>query len=234
MQRAMQEGTLSPARVSGYHPPMTAHDPITDAAPVPPKRGRKYGDVIAGARTVFLRDGFDGASVDDIAREAGVSKATLYSYFPDKRLLFLEVAQLECAALAHRAKDEVDIDAPPEVVLPIAAAKIIDFINSKLGMGIFRLCVAEGERFPELGKLYYNSGPMTARGEMVTYLDGCVAKGLLAIDDTRVAADQFCELCRTDAHTRLLFGVSGPPSLQEVAQIIDEAVAMFMARYGVK
>ena len=57
---------------------------------------------------VFLRDGFDGASVDDIAREAGVSKATLYSYFPDKRLLFLEVAKTECARQADEAVKLID------------------------------------------------------------------------------------------------------------------------------
>ena len=55
------------------------------------KQGRKFDQVLDGARKVFMRDGFEGASVDDIAREACVSKATLYSYFPDKRLLFIEV-----------------------------------------------------------------------------------------------------------------------------------------------
>lgn len=215
------------------HVRMTALKPIKKAACVLPKRGRKYENVIAGARTVFLRDGFDGATVDDIAKEAGVSKATLYSYFHDKRLLFLEVAQLECAALAARAKDEVDLDAPPEVVLPIAAAKIIDFMHSKVGMGIYRLCVAEGERFPELGSLYYHSGPTIARLELVAYLGSCVKRGLLQIDDLEMAADQFCELCRTDAHTRLLFGVSGPPTQDEIDRIIQAAVEMFLARYAI-
>ena len=56
------------------------------------KQGRKWDQVLDGARKVFMRDGFEGASVDDIVREAGVSKATLYSYFPDKRLLFIETS----------------------------------------------------------------------------------------------------------------------------------------------
>ena len=56
------------------------------------RKGRKFDQVLAGARDVFMADGFEGASVDAIARVAGVSKATLYSYFPDKRLLFMEVA----------------------------------------------------------------------------------------------------------------------------------------------
>ena len=56
------------------------------------KKGRKFDQVLEGARRIFMRDGFEGASVDDIARSAEVSKATLYSYFPDKRILFSEVA----------------------------------------------------------------------------------------------------------------------------------------------
>ena len=59
------------------------------------KRGRKFDQVIEGASRVFMAEGFEGASVDTIAREAGVSNATLYSYFPDKKLLFIEVAQRE-------------------------------------------------------------------------------------------------------------------------------------------
>ena len=65
-----------------------------DAAPI--KKGRKFDQVLDGARQVFMADGYEGASVDAIARAAGVSKATLYSYFPDKKLLFMEVAKTEC------------------------------------------------------------------------------------------------------------------------------------------
>ena len=83
------------------------------------RRGRKFDQVLAGAREVFLRDGFEGASVDDIAREAGVSKATLYSYFPDKRLLFQEVARAECRRAADEAEAMVDDQAPvAEVFAP--------------------------------------------------------------------------------------------------------------------
>ena len=76
------------------------------AAATPLRRGRKFDQVLAGAREVFLRDGFEGAVVDEIARQAGVSKATLYSYFPDKRLLFVEVAKQECRAQSDAALSE--------------------------------------------------------------------------------------------------------------------------------
>jgi AcrR family transcriptional regulator len=201
-------------------------------AATPQKRGRKYADVLKGAREVFLRDGFEGASVDDIARAAGVSKATLYSYFPDKRLLFLEIARTECARLSEHAREEVDETAPPAEVLRVVAAKIAGFVTSKLGLGVFRLCVAEGERFPELGRLYYQSGPMAARGALVTYLRDANARGEVRIDDVELAADQFCELSRAGFHARQLFGMEGPPDPAQIARVVDGAVATFLARYG--
>mgnify|MGYP000323024766 CR=1 FL=1 len=84
------------------------------------RRGRKFDQVLAGARDIFLRDGFEGASVDDIARAAGVSKATLYSYFPDKRLLFMEVARAECLRAADEAEAMIDDDADVAETLRLA------------------------------------------------------------------------------------------------------------------
>ncbi len=97
------------------------------------RKGRKFDQVLAGARTIFLRDGFDGASVDDIAREAKVSKATLYSYFPDKRLLFKEVATNECRRQATEAVELIDRSAAPTAVLTAAAYKLVAFMTSTFG-----------------------------------------------------------------------------------------------------
>lgn len=196
------------------------------------KKGRKYGDVLRGARAVFLAMGYDSASMDEIARTAAVSKATLYSYFPDKRLLFLEVARLECEDLSDRALSLASQKAPPDLVLPMAAAHIVDFINSTVGMGIYRLCLAERDRFPELGQLYYRSGPSKARQGLIQYLTACTATGSLVIEDVPLAADQFIDLCKTDAFARHLFGLDPAPTPQQAQRIVAGAVAMFMARYG--
>lgn len=77
------------------------------------RKGRKFDQVVEGAQEIFLRDGFEGASVDDIARAAGVSKATLYSYFPDKRLLFMEVATRQCSEQARISIEKIDSSRPP-------------------------------------------------------------------------------------------------------------------------
>lgn len=197
------------------------------------KRGRKFEQVLEGARSVFLRDGYEGASVDDIARAAGVSKATLYSYFPDKRLLFMEVAKGECRRQAEGAAEFDDAEALPEKVLAIAGRRILDLTLSDIGRGVFRICVAEAERFPEIGREFYESGPGLARARLIAYLEGAVARGQLKIEDIPMAAEQFVELCKADAQTRRLFNPGETFSAKRRDGIIKGAVEMFMARYGV-
>lgn len=196
-------------------------------------KGRKFAQVLEGARTVFMRDGFERASVDDIAREAGVSKATLYAYFPDKRLLFMEIATAECRRQTDEAEALIDPDAPVDHVLRLAAEKMIAFMMSELGQRIFRIAVTEAENFPALAQDFYRSGPLLIRVRLAHYLRCGVAKSELAIADIDLAADQFAQLCKADLQDRMIFGASPCCAAKDIARVVDGAVAMFMARYGV-
>jgi AcrR family transcriptional regulator len=195
-------------------------------------KGRKFDQVLEGARTVFMADGFEGASVDEIARVAAVSKATLYSYFPDKRLLFMEVANAECARQSQEAHDKIDMSASPRDVLCQAGQHFLRFITSTFGQQIFRICVAESDRFPEIGQSFYNSGPAVMRAEMVAYFEEAVERGALKIDDFELAADQFGELCKANLWPRLMFGVVKAVSDAEIDRVVVGAVETFLARYG--
>ena len=195
------------------------------------KKGRKFDQVLEGARTIFMRDGFEGASVDEIAKAAGVSKATLYSYFPDKRLLFSEVARVECNRQAEEALEVIGVDAPIEVVLREAANRIVRFFLSRFGQQVFRICVSESHRFPELGQRFYNSGPALVRERMSTVLTPYVNAGILKIDDMDLAASQFGELCKTDMFVRCLCGVDCDMSEANIDRVVTGAVDMFLARY---
>lgn len=196
------------------------------------RKGRKFDQVVDGAREIFLRDGFEGASVDDIARAAGVSKATLYSYFPDKRLLFMEVATRQCKEQARTSIESIDSSQPPRDVLSRVAHQFLGFIYSDMGQRIFRICVAEADRFPQLGQEFYHSGPMIMRAAMVDYLRQAVDRGELRIEDFDLAADQFAELCKADLWPKLVFGIIQSVSDDEKARVIDGAVSTFLSRYG--
>ena len=204
---------------------------MNDAAPIV-RKGRKFGQVLEGARQVFMTDGFEGANVDDIAKQAGVSKATLYSYFPDKRLLFMEVVNQECARQSQSAIDNIDISAPPRDVLRQAGRHFLHFLTSQFGQQVFRICVAESDRFPEIGRAFYCSGPERMRAEMVGYFTESIARGELEITDLTLAADQFAELCKADLWPQLVFGVVSLVNEADIERIVDSAVETFLARYG--
>ena len=196
------------------------------------KRGRKFDQVLSGARDVFLRDGFEGASVDDIARASNVSKATLYSYFPDKALLFMEVAKTECQRQANTAMAILDLEQSIDKILRDVGMHLVRFVSSDFGMRIFRICVAESDRFPQLGREFYESGPELVRARMIELLKAGVARGELVIDDIALAADQFPELCKADLSPRMVFQHETSFTEAEIARVVDGAVATFMARYG--
>lgn len=194
--------------------------------------GRKFDQVVAGARKVFMRDGYEGASVDDIAREARVSKATLYSYFPDKRLLFTEVAMGECRRQADAAVAEIDRTLPPREVLRQAGHHVLRFFLSPYGAAVYRIGVAEAGRFPEFGRRFYETGPKVVEEIMTAYFAEAEARGQLRIPDPALAAHQFAELCKVDLFPRYLFGVQTIFSEAELDRVVDGAVEMFLARYG--
>lgn len=201
---------------------------------LPLRAGRKLDQVLSGARDVFLGQGFETANMDDVAKAAGVSKATLYSYFADKASLFITVVQTECARQADDAMEHIDMEAAPEQVLSGAARHLLGFLTSQFGQRMFRICVAEVDRFPELGRAFYESGPQEVREKLVGYLDCACQRGELRIEDLELAADQFAELCKADIFPKIIFGVKTDFTSAELTRIIDGAVATFMARYAVR
>jgi len=196
------------------------------------KRGRKFDQVLEGARQIFMSDGFEGASVDDIARAAGVSKATLYSYFPDKRLLFMEVAKSECIRQADSAVETIDLSKPVGTVLTEAAWQMVNFFTSDFGQRVFRLCVAESDRFPGLGQEFYESGPALVRNRLIEFMKVGISRGELEIEDLPLAADQFGELCKADLFPRLVFSMDKSFSDAQKKRIVEGAVETFLARYA--
>lgn len=196
------------------------------------KRGRKYDQVVAGARKVFMSQGFEGASVDLIAKEAGVSKATLYSYFPDKRVLFVEVAKEECARQADRALQVENTDMPVREMLTNMGHSMMEFLTSDFAQRIFRICVAESDRFPELGREFYKSGPELMEDRLSEYFSHACARGELKIEDVRTAAQQFDALMKAGVFIKMVFNVADHAETEEIDHVVSHAVETFMARYG--
>jgi AcrR family transcriptional regulator len=196
-------------------------------------KGRKVEQVLAGAHVVFMAEGYEGANVDAIAKAAGVSKATLYSYFSDKRALFAAVAQAACQEQTRIALTFAGEDGPFAERLYRGCRSFMEFLYSPFGVQMFRTMVAESARFPEFGQQFWATGPGAAHRAMVEMFREAVADGHLEIDDFELAAETLTELCKTYLHPRLILGVIDRAEPAELDRIARHAVDVFLARYGV-
>ncbi|MCX4195187.1 TetR/AcrR family transcriptional regulator [Methylobacterium organophilum] len=196
--------------------------------------GDKRQQILEGARTVFLAAGFDGASMGEIARAAGVSKGTLYVYFENKEDLFEALIIQEKASLAE-ALFTLDADDPDvTAVLTRLGTSFLAEMCRPQHVSVVRMVIGACEKFPRFGQVFYEAGPACGVARLSTYLDAQVEAGRLTIADTELAARHFLHLCQAGLLTRLLFAAGGIAGEAEMRHQVDEAVRVFLAGYGPK
>ncbi|MDP5307156.1 TetR/AcrR family transcriptional regulator [Paracoccus spongiarum] len=194
--------------------------------------GRKFDQVRDGARDIFLRDGYSGASVDDIARAAGVSKATLYSYFPEKRMMYREVLLDEMKRIAAESPISICPDLAPAEALPLMARQIAEWLASDPVVRMSRTTIAEAVRFPEVSRQYHAICQSLLRDVVQAHLERWVAAGDLQIEDTRLAAEQFVRLSGTLLQESSLLLANPAPRDSVIREVSDSAARLFLAAHG--
>lgn len=198
---------------------------------MPDLQGKKASQILAGAKSAFLELGFDGASTDEIARRAGVSKGTLYNYFPDKKTLFKAFVERECKEQARRVTLSGEEAGDFETTLRSISLNYVELMASPFFLGIFRIIVSEAERFPELARAFYDSGPDLAQQRLSKLLAEAAERDELKIDDVDLAAHQFAGLCRASFFFGQLFCVRHSIPQSEINRIANDAVDTFLKIY---
>jgi AcrR family transcriptional regulator len=191
----------------------------------------KRRQIMEGAREVFLAQGFDAASMGEIARKAGVSKGTLYVYFNSKERLFEAIAHEECAGQAEAVFSLDLADCDVEAVLTQLGQGFVKFLCRPGAMPPLRTIMSISERMPEIGRKYYETGPACGIERLRLYLAAQADAGLLEIEDCEVAAAQFLDSCVATILRPLLFNAAGAPSEERINRVVDIAVRTFLAAY---
>jgi TetR/AcrR family transcriptional repressor of mexJK operon len=181
--------------------------------------------ILGGARAVFLRGGFAGASMDAIALEAGVSKMTIYRHFASKEILFAGVISLLCDQIVGSDFERI-FERPPKDALAAFGRKMIEITLAPETVELHRIVVAESRRFPELGRLFYATGPEACINALEAYFTRHRRAPGFKIRDPRRNAEEFLELLRGYAHLRLLLGVAEYPSRSEIEKRIRGAIEL--------
>jgi TetR/AcrR family transcriptional repressor of mexJK operon len=194
----------------------------------------KAESILTAAQHMFLASGFGAVSMDAIAREAGASKATLYAYFSSKEELFGAVVAREgeryFRGFSARELDPGDV----EKSLTEIAQRFLQLVLSPDAIAVNRITIAEAVRFPQLGEVFWRSGPERTRTQIEAFLRRANETGTLSVADPKLAAEQFISLMRSDLHLRQLLRLDAPPQPAELREAAGAAVATFLRAFGNK
>lgn len=190
----------------------------------------KRRQIVEGARRAFLANGFDAASMNEIARAAGVSKGTLYVYFKSKEELFEALVEEQIREQGQQIFN-LDRDADIKSELTRFGQAFSQFMSRPGGVSELRTVIAIADRMPQLGARFYLAGPAFGVERLSKYLEEKVVAGLLEPHDCEVSAAQFIDACVATTFKPMLFNHAGAPSNDRVAHVVGMAVRAFLTTY---
>lgn len=186
--------------------------------------------ILDAALTVFGAMGYSGATMDAVAAEAGLTKPTLYSYFPSKESLFsammLDRRDAMLEVFEHPSPGGMVAD------LHIFAWDYADTVMRPDLLSLARLIIGEVQRFPEIGRAYQASGPDHVLRGIMRYLAQQRADGRLAFDDAELAAQDLWGLILSAPRTQALYMPDAPPDRATLARYINNGLRVFLRAYS--
>ena len=192
----------------------------------------KVEKILAGARAVFFEHGFGGATTDMVQQAAGVSKSTVYAYFPSKDALFIAVVRAECRKLIEGVHGERIQARTSRDTLSRVGLRLLETILAPSAMALLRIVIAEAPRFPDLGGTICEAGSAPMHQELADYLAEVSLQGDLRVDEPHKAARHFIAMVLHDAQMECLLGIRPTPNADQAREIVDAAVADFLRAYS--
>ncbi|WP_437883913.1 TetR/AcrR family transcriptional regulator [Pseudomonas sp. LRF_L74] len=189
--------------------------------------------VLDAASSVFLANGFSGATTDMIQKRARVSKATLYACFPTKEALFAAVIEHECSAMAQTIEAMTPASGDITRTLGDLGRSYLRIILSPTGLALFRVSIAEAPRFPELARRFYLAGPRVVANLIAEHLEAAAQAGEIDIQNVGLenAAGLFISLLRGEGQMECLIHPQALPSEEQVERWVKLAVQTFLSAF---
>lgn len=192
-----------------------------------PRGQTRRAQILDAATEVFVENGYGAATIDLVVSRAGASKATVYSFFGGKEGLFTAIieerAERILAALPHVGIDHVDVRS----TLTEIGRRYMGVAMSPDAIGLYRLILAEGLRFPELARTFYRIGPERVSERVASLLRAWRMQRLITVDDAYLTAVQFLDAVRGELHLRAVAGVPPDDLADAIERNVDHAVDIF-------
>ncbi|MDC9824361.1 TetR/AcrR family transcriptional regulator [Devosia sp. ZB163] len=200
------------------------------------RSARKRRAILDAATEVFLRSGYLGTNMDEIAALSAVSKQTVYKHFSSKEALFIEIVggmTTGAGDIVHNDVAELGRDEDLSAYLVEYALRQLTVVLTPRIMQLRRLVIGEVTRFPELARVLYERGPARAMAMLAGVFQGLAERGLLTIDDPQIAASHFNWLIMSEPlNQAMLLGDDAIPSQADLRRNAEAGVRVFLAAYG--
>jgi TetR/AcrR family transcriptional regulator, mexJK operon transcriptional repressor len=200
------------------------------------RSARKRRVILEAATTAFLRNGYLGTSMDEIAALAGVSKQTVYKHFADKERLFADIILGTIDQVGepfYAGIDTLQDTDDLEKDLGELARRLITIVMQPQVLALRRLVIAEAERFPQLGRAYYERGPERTAATLASHFQRLAERGLQRLDDPLRAANHFNWLVTSiPLNQVMLCGDADRFTAADLEDFADSGVRVFLAAYG--
>jgi AcrR family transcriptional regulator len=192
-----------------------------------PRGEIRRSQILDAAAQVFLENGYGGATIDLVVERAGASKATVYSFFGGKDGLFAAIVEERCERILSAFGDPEVVGSDVLSALAHVARRYMEVVMAPDAVGLYRLIIAEGVRFPELARTFHQIGPDRANAHLAGMLSIWLERGLIRLDDPQLAAVQFFDLVSGDLHRRAMAGIVPKNVRTAIQHRVDNAVQVF-------
>jgi len=198
------------------------------------RSGHKREEILASARSLFLKEGYADTGMEVVARAAGVSTATLYAYFPSKADLFKAIVLETVSSVGAPVREAVRVKGDARTRLTALAIAYATFLSRADTRAMFRMVTAERRRFEDVAEYFLQSARDELGGAAIAVINDLAKAGELKVDKASWAAGQLMGMLD---HVTLVLGLSAGDevlSRRPVKALAEDAVETFLARYGVR
>ncbi len=205
---------------------------VKPAGPGRPKDLGKRASILDVAKRLFTQNGFDGASMDQIATEAGVSKLTVYSHFGDKESLFSAAIRAKCEEQLPSALFLQGLEGDLREQLIAIARAFFTLVTSQESIAMHRMMMLPGTGDTHVRELFWQAGPQLVKDAFGEFLRTRELRGELQVPEIERAASQFFCLLKGEMHMQMLCGMCSKPAPEDTDRHIAATVDLFLHAYG--
>lgn len=195
------------------------------------KSESKRKQILVAATLLFTEQGYSSTSMDLIAKNAGVSKQTVYSHFGSKDELFAASIKQKCDSY-QMTEISLDTASEPAEILFVLAKRFLAMLTSKEALAIHKICAYESKSYPQISELFYQEGPERIVNDVAKLMAEFDSKQQLIIPEAKFAALQFLNMVKGECWMRLEFNTQKQISESEINRYLDSSIAMFIKGYS--